>query len=91
MVRVLYIVCVFTITCIQLPYLQCIPHGVHRVQVSSFCVKDTVCFHVLIHEVVIRVSFTDTGAIPYISTSGSIARGAIHEISWKKFRQPGHV
>ena len=92
MVRVLYIVCVFTITCIQLPYLQCIPRGVHRVRMSSFCVKYTVCFHVLIHELVIRVSFfTDTGAIPCISTSCSIARGVIHEIGWKKFKRPGHV
>ena len=39
MLWVLYIVCVFTITCIQLPYLQCIPWGVHRVRMSSFCVK----------------------------------------------------
>ena len=91
MVWVLYIVCVFTITCIQLPYLQCIPRGIHRVRMSSFCVKDTVSFHVLIHELVIRVSFSDTGAIIYISTSGSIARGVIHEIDWKKFKQPGHA
>ena len=52
MLRVLYIVCVFTITCIQLPYLQCITRSVHRVRMSSFYVIDTVCFHVLIHELV---------------------------------------
>ena len=92
MVRVLYIVCVFTITCIQLPYLQCIPRGVHRVRMSSFCVKDTVCFHVLIHELVIPVSFfTDIRAVPCISTSGSIARGVIHETGCKKFKRQGHV
>ena len=86
----IYCVC-FTITCIQLPYLQCIPRSVHRVRMSSFCVKDTVCFRVLIHELVIRVYFTDTGAIPCISTSGSIARGVIHEIGWKKLKKPGHA
>ena len=86
MVRVLYIVCVFTVTRIQLPYPQYIPRGVHRVRMSSFCDKDTVCYHVLIHEVVIRVSLTDTGAIPCLSTSDSIARGAIHEFGWKKFK-----
>ena len=91
MVWVLYNVCVFTITFIQLPYPQCIPRGVHRVRMSSFCVKDTVCFHVLIHELVIRVSLTDTGEIPCISTGGGIARGVIHEIGWKKFKQPGHA
>ena len=35
--------------------------------------------------------FLDTGAILCICTSGSDARGAMHEIGWKKFKQPGHV
>ena len=56
--RVLYIVCVFTITCMQLPYIQCVPLGVLRAWMSSFCAKDTVCFHVFANDLVIRVSLT---------------------------------
>ena len=89
--RVLDIVCVFTITCIQLPYPHCVPRGVHRVWMSLFCVKDIVCFHVLVNDLVMRVSSTDTGAIPCICTSGSVGRGAMHWIGWKRFKQPGHA
>ena len=89
--RVLDIVCVFTITCIQLPYPHCVPRGVHRVWMSLFCVKDIVCFHVLVNDLVIRVSSTDTGAIPCICTSGSVGRGAMHWIDWKRLKQPGHA
>ena len=55
------------------------------------CVTGIVCVHVLVNEPVIRVSLTDTGEIPCICTSGSVARCAMHEISWNKFKQPGHV
>ena len=91
--RLLYIVCAFTITCIRLPYIQCVPRSVHSVWMSSLCIKYTVRFHVLVNELVTRVSLTDNGAIPctYICTSGSVARGAMHEIGWKKFKQAGHV
>ena len=76
--RVSYIVCIFTITCFQLTYLQCVPRDVHRIWMSSFCVKDTVCFHVLVNDLVIRVPLTDTESIPCICTSGSATRGAMH-------------
>ena len=79
------------ITSIQLLYLQWFPRGVQRVWMSSLCVKGTVCFHVLVNDLVIRVFPTDTVARLCICTSGCVARSAMHWIGWKKFKQPGQV
>ena len=87
-----YILCVF----LRLPVCNCHTYSAfHGVYTESGCLRfvlNILCFLVLIHELVIRVSFfTDTGTIPCISTSCSIDRGVIHEIGWKKFKRPGHV